>query len=381
MPARRFLWIITILVVLVIIAATIYRLFGFQLISAALVPGKGFDVASTPPAPDYAKVSSWQARPDIKDNVALWAPVGYSAAPKPGVAAFFVTPTGFIDRSGWNAPLDDKTTNERLDMMLKGQATAFNGVAAIYVPRYRQATFGAFLTDKPDAQKALNVAYSDVVRAFEAFVASIPADQPIILAGHSQGSLHLSRLLKEHIAGTPIARRIVAAYVVGWPISVEADLPAMALPACAADDQTGCVLSWQSFATPAETADLRAVFDAGTGLTGKLRAGTTLLCTNPLLGRATNEAAAPARNLGALEIAVAKAGKPLPAHTIGAVCGKDGYLNIGEPPAGFGTYVLPGNNYHVYDYNLFWANIRADAEARVNAFQAAALAPAGVDTQ
>ena len=100
-----------------------------------------------------------------------------------------------------------------------------------------------------------------------------------------------------------------------------------------------------------------------------------------LLGRATTEAAAPARNLGALEIAVAKAGKPLPAHTIGAVCGKDGYLNIGEPPAGFGTYVLPGNNYHVYDYNLFWANIRADAEARVNAFQAAALAPAGVDPQ
>ena len=43
--------------------------------------------------------------------------------------------------------------------------------------------------------------------------------------------------------------------------------------------------------------------------------------------------------------------------------------------------MLPGNNYHVYDYNLFWANIRADAEARVNAYQASALAPAGVDPQ
>jgi len=277
MPARRFLWIITILIVLVIIAATIYRLFGFQLISAALVPGKPFETASAPPPPDYAKVSSWQARPDIKDNVALWAPTGYTAAPKPGVAAFFVTPTAFIDRSGWNAPLDDKTTNERLDMMLKGQATAFNGVAAVYAPRYRQATFGAFLTDKPEAAKALDLAYSDVVRAFDTFVTQIPADQPIILAGHSQGALHLSRLLKDHVAGTPLARRIVAAYVVGWPLSVEADLPAMALPACAADDQIGCVLSWQSFATPAETADLRAVFDAGTGLTGRPRAGTAML--------------------------------------------------------------------------------------------------------
>ena len=31
-------------------------------------------------------------------------------------------------------------------------------------------------------------------------------------------------------------------------------------------------------------------------------------------------------------------------------------------------YVLPGNNYHVFDYALFWSNIRADAAARLAAF-------------
>jgi hypothetical protein len=31
--------------------------------------------------------------------------------------------------------------------------------------------------------------------------------------------------------------------------------------------------------------------------------------------------------------------------------------------------VLPGNNYHVFDYALFWANIRADAAARLASFQ------------
>jgi len=30
--------------------------------------------------------------------------------------------------------------------------------------------------------------------------------------------------------------------------------------------------------------------------------------------------------------------------------------------------VLPGNNYHVYDYSLFWANVRADANRRLKAF-------------
>jgi hypothetical protein len=31
--------------------------------------------------------------------------------------------------------------------------------------------------------------------------------------------------------------------------------------------------------------------------------------------------------------------------------------------------VLPGNNYHVFDYSLFWANVRADAERRLKAFK------------
>ena len=34
-----------------------------------------------------------------------------------------------------------------------------------------------------------------------------------------------------------------------------------------------------------------------------------------------------------------------------------------------GSYVLPGNNYHVYDYALFWGSIRADAERRLKAFR------------
>src|SRR3546814_14173453 len=55
------------------------------------------------------------------------------------------------------------------------------------------------------------------------------------------------------IAGTPIARRIVAAYIVGWPISRDTDLAALGLPACETPDQANCILSWASFAEPADT--------------------------------------------------------------------------------------------------------------------------------
>ena len=57
-------------------------------------------------------------------------------------------------------------------------------------------------------------------------------------------------------------------------------------------------------------------------------------------------------------------------HSGGAEGGEAGF-HVG---ADIGPYVLPGGNYHVYDYSLFWANIRADVEARLSTFGAARMA-------
>ena len=43
---------------------------------------------------------------------------------------------------------------------------------------------------------------------------------------------------------------------------------------------------------------------------------------------------------------------------------------LGPPPEGFGRYVMPGNNFHVYDMALFWANVRADVATRTKAYLA-----------
>ena len=37
---------------------------------------------------------------------------------------------------------------------------------------------------------------------------ALVAQQPFILAGHSQGSLHGARLLRERVAGTPLSDRL-----------------------------------------------------------------------------------------------------------------------------------------------------------------------------
>ncbi|KTF69046.1 DUF3089 domain-containing protein [Sphingomonas sp. HT-1] len=365
--ARKFLYAVAILIMLGVASLFTYRLYGIQLMRQFMVPGG--EVADLPAmsARDYARAEMWIARPDKPGNPALWTPAGQSATPAPRAALFFIHPTSFLDTRQWNAPLDNPDANARAELFLRGQASAFNASAAIWAPRYRQATFGAFLTSKAQAQQALNLAYRDVAAAFEEFLHEA-GDRPLILAGHSQGALHLSRLLAERIAGTPVARRIVAAYVVGWPVSLTADLPKMGLPACTGPDQPGCILSWQSFASPADPALILDTFDATNGYTGKSRAGTPMLCINPLTGKPGGSAPASA-NLGALIPDANLQSARLEAGRVPARCEGRGILTIGAAPPDFSQYVLPGNNYHVFDYSLFWANVRADAARRLAAYK------------
>ena len=365
---RWFLYGIAVLVMLTLAAAFTYRFWGMELIRRSMVPSTSF-AAQAPIQPQgYARADMWLARPDKPGNPALWTPAGMQPASDPPAAVFFIHPTSYMNRAHWNAPLTDVEANATAELFLRGQASAFNEVGAIWAPRYRQATFGAFLTSDAAAQQALDLAYGDVLAAFDEFLKEA-GDRPIILAGHSQGSLHLTRLLADRVAGKPLAKRIVAAYVVGWPISIPADLPALGLPACAGPDEAGCILSWQSFSEPADPSLIFDKFDATDGLTGAPRKDTPLLCTNPITG--SPDTSAPAQdNLGTLMPDASFSNAQMVPGGVPASCQGRGILSIGRTPPNLGQFVLPGNNYHVFDYSLFWANVRADAARRLAAFEA-----------
>jgi hypothetical protein len=367
MLARRFLWVVAGLTMLVMAAALLYRLFGTELMRFAMVPRSAFEGGPPPAARAYADRRLWIARPDLPNSPGLWMPKGLKREGTPLASAFFIHPTSYLQTAHWNAPLADPESQWRARLFVQSQASAFNAVADIWAPKYRQAAFGAFLTTKAEAQKAVDFAYRDVAAAFDEFLLEAPKDRPIILAAHSQGSLHLMRLLAERIAGRPEAKRIAAAYVIGWPVSMSADLPSLGLPACEKREQSGCVVSWQSFAEPAEPKLITDVYDKSAGPTGLSRAGSPMLCTNPLTGARGGEAPAPA-NLGTLVPNAALTEGELKAPGVPARCDVRGFLLIGEDSPDLGPFVLPGNNYHVYDYALFWSNLRADAAARVKAF-------------
>src|SRR3546814_863948 len=202
--ARKFLYLVAVVIVLVIVALIVLRIWASELTALALVPTTEFSEQPALADNAYADRAMWFSHPGMgAADPARWQPgfdhdqsplPGRDQPPPPPFAVFFVHPTSYLDRASWNAPLGDKEAERNARVYLRGMASPFDVASEIWAPRYRQATFGAFLTDAPDAQRAMDLAYQDVSQAFAQFLQSIPPDMGIVLAGHSQGSLHLLQI-------------------------------------------------------------------------------------------------------------------------------------------------------------------------------------------
>ena len=366
MCARRFLMFVFGMILLVVAGAFAIFQWGGNVLIRQATPAGHFQAARAGGAPDYAKPESWLARPDFGEDVTDWLPQGFtnSAARRGEAAIFYVHPTTYLRTDRWNAPLEPGgDTGPRTQLMVRSQASAFTAAGEVWAPRYRQAAFGAFLLRSEDAQKALDLAYGDVESAFRTFLSKTSEGQPIILTGHSQGALHVLRLLQNHRAG--LKDRLVAAYIVGWPVDARADLPATGLAACARADQAGCLLTWQSFGEPANPKLLLDAWSETKGPTGIEHDRANMICVNPITGTQGGNAATD-EGTGML--------MPTPDLTdarlvpgVGARCDK-GLLIIDQSPE-LSRFVLPGNNYHAYDLALFWGATRRDAQRRLQAWQ------------
>ena len=169
--ARKFLYFIAFLIVLVIAGAFVLNIWSKELTRLAFVPSGRFVEQSPLASNAYQDPAMWLSRPGMGvSDPARWQPAfeeaetdQSTATPAPAdeakprdFAVFFVHPTSFLDRDRWNASLDDAEANRVANVYVKGMASPFNQASEIWAPRYRQATFGAFLTDSAEATKAID---------------------------------------------------------------------------------------------------------------------------------------------------------------------------------------------------------------------------------
>ena len=335
-----------------VLGVLIFVLFGQQIVQSARIfwvtPSGSFEEYVQPAAPDYSDPDAWIALPDTVDRADV-SPTGMDLDGQAEARAdvFFLHPTTFIRRSGWNQPLDDQQSNEFLNSwVLPAQAAAFNGCCRVYIPRYRQATIASFFDLEGNGKKALELAYTDVVRAFDHFINNFSKGRPFILAGHSQGARHANRLLNEVISSEMISNQLIAAYTIGQPIAPNGNLPV-----CSSATQTGCQIGWNS-----QTRDAVTVIGRSDSI-----------CVNPLTWTSGNGYAPAELNLGSVDFGADAA---VEEKIVDAQC-EDGRLLLTTVSSNnFQSMPFGKGNYHRYEFSLYHMNIRQNAMARVGAFLA-----------
>lgn len=367
---KKILWAVLVLMTLLGVGVAILYLNEPLRLSVFLKPWSGFDVASVPPAPDYTRDDAWAALPDRKDNADV-VPSESGAIDNQAnaeVDVFFIHPTTYYKKDGWNAHYDEAgSTKDFLEFgVLRFQASAFNGSARVFAPRYRQATLYSFIGKGDDEKAALDFAYQDVARAFDAFIADRNQGRPFIIAAHSQGSLHGMRLVKEKVADTSLATRFIAAYLVGSSMPREAHIPGIG--PCVTPVETSCYINWNSVSDAKDREGWTETATTWSEGRYHLAAGAPNTCVNPLIWTLDEQAPASV-NLGGLPFV--KSEESFPAiikNLTGATC-EGGMLVVSPPTNSIGfTFGVNRGDYHIYDYNLFYMNIRANAAERVAAF-------------
>jgi hypothetical protein len=356
------------------------------------------------PAPDYTQDAAWVCLPGRIDACGRPLPTaelnanGYGsvrqAVPDPAakVDCFYVYPTVSRDR-GLNSDLSPGLEEQVTAQVQLGR---FGGVCRTFAPLYRQVTLGAIPLSfaGQNLQPNFDLAYSDVLAAWREFLAHRNKDRPFVLIGHSQGSIHLVRLMQQEVEGKPVAKRMLSAILLGWAVEVPPGKNVggtfKQIPLCTAEGQTGCVLTYMSFRASSPPPLPSFLGRAGTP-------GMTAGCTNPAAlggGKATLDSywfALRSTEAGAEPVVWSKEGAPPTPFLrteglVTAECrhdGSAGYLavTVNADPNDARTDRIPGDVYlggrlnpgwglHIADMNLAQGDLLRLIEAQERAFSA-----------
>jgi hypothetical protein len=304
-----------------------------------------------PPGPiDYSQSSHWLSLP----------------APVKPVDVFFIYPTVWHkeDPAEPNiCAIDNPTMLAGSLIAYSCQATAFETAGNIFAPYYRQADSPYMLT-LPEAERWKIVSGTpahDVIDAFKYYIEHYNNGRPFILAGHSQGSNVMQVLLSEYMAANPeVYKRMIAAYMIGYPVPAQYMADNSHLKFAEGPDDTGVIISFNTQSPN--------VLPGHNPVVGNI-VGSVI---NPISWTCDETVATTAEGLGSyLPDPLTGKFTRVPQYADARIDKTQGMLicttadehSLTSDGNGMGLGV-----YHVYDYAFYYYNLRANAENRAKKF-------------
>ncbi len=333
-------------------------LFFFFILSIACsssVPLHSIDEEIPKPAPNYSKIEHWIAHPNKYDASDL-LPVNLinDTLCLDSIDVFYVYPTIYNKGNQWNADINDKELNIKIEnLALNNQASVFCGLANIYSPLYRQMHIHGY-KDNANGIKAFDIAYKDIENAFKYYLNNFNNNNQIVLAAHSQGTHHLQKLFTDFLLDNDtILAKIKLAYLIG-----DRSIQAFSIedyPLCEKPKELNCFLSWNTYKS---------------GISPTNYSGEKIPVSNPISWLNNGDASLYNEHKGILmsDFKFFKNESQIMHQKMLSAVVHNGllwvdierfrYLNLYDK-------ILKGD-YHILDYNLFWMNIRHNFYQRMS---------------
>ena len=265
-----------------------------------------------------------------------------------------------------NMSLENDVMKKYFSGALEMERGIYEESARMYAPYYRQMALNGYkLEDKDEQDRRLAFAYQDVSDAFKYYLENENNGRPIVLAGFSQGSDMVYRLLEEYFGDEEMQNRLVAAYAIGWACTEDMvkEYPQIK-PAQSADD-LGVVISFDCEAPEVTETIVNP-------------AGQKAYSINPLNWKTDSTAADKSENIGSRFMK--SSGKIIGEYT--GLCGcyideERGVLKVTDvDPADYPAVldIFPEGAYHIYDYQFFFMNLQENVQNRVELYMEQAAA-------
>ena len=271
---------------------------------------------------------------------------------------FIVCPTVDMGKSGnLNADISDEKYRRSFTGALNMELGIYNDCASVYAPYYRQATFPVYNMTEAEREKYLDAAYKDVRDAFLYYADSTPADRPLILAGFSQGSDMVLRLMKDLFGEEKYASRLAAAYCIGWKLT-EDDVKAYPqLKPASGESDTGVIITFNS---------------ESESITSSLLVGENekTYSINPLNWKTDSSKSDKSENPGACFTDYSGQITSEISQLTGAyIDAKRGTLKVTDvSPSEYPGSLFEDGIYHLYDYQFFYRSLQKNVKTRLDSY-------------